>query len=552
MTFYTRNGGQIERVTRNALQNPSEYQKAIFDWIENGQGHGAVIARAGSGKSTSCVEMLYYMPDDARVLFMAFNKSIATELKNRCPDNVECLTYHGYGNAVLRRGLGKRLLLQEDKMESILRDIIPNSLFARTVGSVKKLVGIAKNNFESDPVKILALAEWAGMSIRNEGQFLENIERWVLPALAEAERQLWNGIIDFDDMCWGPLVLDLEFPRYDFVIVDEVQDTNKVQMEMVARTVENGGRLAAVGDPAQSVYGFRGADCQAMPRMVERFGCKILPLSITYRCPVKVVELAQEIVPDIEARPGAPEGEVLTPSYSEVPELVRDGDMVLSRTTAALVGAFLDTIALGKKAVIRGRDLGKTLSRLAASFEAVSVRDLERQVAQWRQDQVARYMRRGKVEMAMRVVDDSEAVEAFCAGMQTVSAVVSRIERVFSDTVSGVVFSTVHRAKGLEAPRVFILRPDHMPHPMARQEWEIEQEHNLKYVAITRAMDTLFLVQGPYPQSNDRYAQYGVIQPRIDGSVLNEGERPQPPVVLAEAFIDSLRQSGPRTGPESD
>ena len=51
--------------------------------------------------------------------------------------------------------------------------------------------------------------------------------------------------------------------------------------------------------------------------------------------------------------------------------------------------------------------------------------------------------------------------------------------------------ATVHKAKGLEAPRVFILEPNLMPSPWAKKAWQIEQEGNLQYVAVTRALETL-------------------------------------------------------------
>ena len=76
---------------------------------------------------------------------------------------------------------------------------------------------------------------------------------------------------------------------------------------------------------------------------------------------------------------------------------------------------------------------------------------------------------------------------------------VARIESLFSDNTdtvkAKVLLSSVHRAKGLEAETVYISRPEMMPHPMATLEWEIEQEFNIKYVAITRSMNTLVFME---------------------------------------------------------
>jgi DNA helicase-2/ATP-dependent DNA helicase PcrA len=65
---------------------------------------------------------------------------------------------------------------------------------------------------------------------------------------------------------------------------------------------------------------------------------------------------------------------------------------------------------------------------------------------------------------------------------------------IFSDDQVGVVFSSVHRAKGLEAKRVYILSPELMPHKMATKPWELEQERNIEYVAITRTLSELVYV----------------------------------------------------------
>jgi len=58
-----------------------------------------------------------------------------------------------------------------------------------------------------------------------------------------------------------------------------------------------------------------------------------------------------------------------------------------------------------------------------------------------------------------------------------------------------VTFSSFHRAKGLEADNVFIIKPSSMPSKRASQDWEIRQEQNIMYVAYTRAKDTIFMVE---------------------------------------------------------
>lgn len=463
-----------------------------------------------SHNTTTAVAALEFIPRGTTALFLAFNKSIAEEIKHRVPRNIDVKTYHGFGFMTLAKSLGK-MLLEPSKLDGVVRQIVPEHHQRKAVAPVKKLVSLAKANLTRDVDVIFDLAEHHGMTVKDEGKFRDSIGKWVLPALdlcSEIGEQ--QNIIDFDDMCWLPIELGLDFPTFKFVMVDEVQDTNPVQSKLVENAVGNAGRILSIGDDFQSIYGWRSADVDAIPKMVEKFSMQTLSLPVTYRCPAKVVALAQQIVPDIQARPGAPDGIVEYPAYPDVAKLVRPGDMVLSRTVASLVEIFLEIVALGKPAVLRGRDLGKNLINLVERFEVQTIDALLQKLAQFREREITRHMKKKRIELAMRVVDDTEALEALSSGLATVDELVQRITRIFSDEVKGVVLSTIHRAKGLEADRVVILRPDLLPHPMAQQLWEIKQEMNLKYVAITRAVRELYIVQGPYPGRLDRYRQYGI------------------------------------------
>ena len=67
-----------------------------------------------------------------------------------------------------------------------------------------------------------------------------------------------DGCIDFDDMIWLPVVLDLPQRKFDRVFIDECQDLNRSQIELSLRAVKPDGRILAVGDPHQAIYSFRG------------------------------------------------------------------------------------------------------------------------------------------------------------------------------------------------------------------------------------------------------------------------------------------------------
>lgn len=85
------------------LRTPSAYQQAIFEFVRSGQGHGVIHATAGSGKTTTLVEVAYHLPKETRALFLAFNLQVAHELQHRLPRNVQAMTLHALGFRLLRQ-----------------------------------------------------------------------------------------------------------------------------------------------------------------------------------------------------------------------------------------------------------------------------------------------------------------------------------------------------------------------------------------------------------------------------------------------------------------
>ncbi len=93
--------------------------------------------------------------------------------------------------------------------------------------------------------------------------------------------------------------------------------------------------------------------------------------------------------------------------------------------------------------------------------------------------------------------DKHDCIVCFTEDCETVKQVTNKIEAVFNDNeTDGIKLSSIHKAKGLEARRVFILQPEGatIPHPLAKSPWQREQEMNLLYVAITRAIEELVYV----------------------------------------------------------
>jgi DNA helicase-2/ATP-dependent DNA helicase PcrA len=153
-----------------------------------------------------------------------------------------------------------------------------------------------------------------------------------------------TSMIDFDDMIWLPLVLNMPLPTFDTLFVDEAQDFNEMQRELISRCVGN-GRCIIVGDPNQAIYGFRGADSNSMNMFSQRLEngsreIKRFSLSLTWRCPKSVVAEANRYVTNFNCRSDAEDGNVMVNAAFTPLE----GDMVLCRYNAPLVSAFYDLI----------------------------------------------------------------------------------------------------------------------------------------------------------------------------------------------------------------
>lgn len=466
----------------------SPMQSAVFVDVASGTGHTVVLARAGSGKTTTITEALNHVPRGCSALLVAFNKSIAEELKRRVTACVEISTLHSFGFRALRNTLGS-LKVDGRKVDYMLR---PRVREREDRAPIVKAVSLAKGALASSADELDALLDEHGIELPEE-MTRTSFLRHVMWCLEECKSP--RGSVDFDDMIWLPIVTGIKLPMFDRVFVDETQDLNPCQLEMVLRACRKSGRICAVGDDRQAIYRFRGADADAVNLIVERLGAKILPLSVSYRCARNIIALAQNLVPDIEAAPHAVDGIVRGSDIHTMTRQAEPGDFVLSRTNAPLVTLCLRWLAEGKRATIAGRDIGAGLAAFVKRSDAADVMQLRAWVLQWRDAEVARLEKADRDSTAAE--DKAACLLALSEGAPTIQSVLDRIESLFADDddEARVVLSTTHKAKGLERERVWLLRDTYMRKRKGQAQLSTEEE-NLFYVAVTRAKRELVLVEG--------------------------------------------------------
>lgn len=248
-----------------------------------------------------------------------------------------------------------------------------------------------------------------------------------------------------------------------------------------------------------SIFGFRGADSNAMTNVTTRLNAQVLPLSICYRCPKSHIELAQQIVPEIEPAPNAIEGTIgwlkqYELAYHE--QKPRGGDLVLCRVNAPLVSYAYAFMRQGIKVTMRGRKLGEGIVALIRKLKPNSLEELAFKARDYYDKEHAKLMKKGLDGRASALTERIETLLALMEGVDNLAQLLRLTESMFNDNSrDGIVFSTVHRAKGDEADRVFILRPDLMPHPKAKGEEQLLAEQNIKYVATTRSKNELWFVE---------------------------------------------------------
>lgn len=475
-------------------RNWNAQQVAVREDVANGKGHTVVVARAGTGKTTTIVGALGKVPRGNRTLMVAFNKKIATELSSRVPRGVDVSTCHSFGLKTITKALG-RVPIDEDKTYKAFR-----AMYGRSGGAfpfelcrvVCKLVSLAKGSLASEAISLDSLIDDFGL-LDKEGDDVKrgDVVADALTLLARAQTDLTT--LDFDDMIWLPHVLALNPPTYDRVFIDETQDLNPAQVELALKACTRfDGRILAVGDDRQAIYRFRGAGEDSVGDIVRRLEAKTLPLSITYRCPRAVVEMARRVVADFSCPDDAPEGIVREARREEAFRSASAGDFVLSRTNAPLIGGCLSLLKEGRRAIILGRDIGTNLAGIVDRSKATSTSELEAYLDEWVTNETARLSaRQPPKESAIQVViDKAECIRALAEGTSSPYQVKQKIEDLFTDARDGnsVVFSTTHKAKGLEADRVFMLADTY------RKGMNVEED-NCWYVAVTRAKKELVMVR---------------------------------------------------------
>ena len=246
----------------------SEYQIEIFKLIEKGVNNLIINASAGSSKTTTIVNAIRFIPEKKKILFVAFNKDIVEKIKSEVEHkNVNVCTFHSLGFSILLENLARacdnKLIQNQDlinidiyKYNNYINnniDLITRFKETRSLGkrknlyinNIKKLIDYSRYYLAFTIKEISRVSDLYGVvPVRDEYEVVRQVLLWGKENISS---------IDYTDMIWLPNVLNLTTKSnlYDWIFIDEAQDTSIAEQELVERCFRRGTKFVAVGDDAQ-------------------------------------------------------------------------------------------------------------------------------------------------------------------------------------------------------------------------------------------------------------------------------------------------------------
>lgn len=502
----------------------SPQQSATVDAVAIGRGNVLVKARAGTGKTFTIRQARRHMAGD--VAICAYNKKIAKEIDTKLREDglpADVGTFHSFGFKALRRAFpgikveGKKRGCAGFYKFDVIAEKLEVSKWMR--GFVQRAMDLAmQSGFGvgvplNDPALWLAMVDHHDLVAEladRDGKLPEGVNE--MEAIktgcrlaAKAVRMgldMVNEVVSYADMLYAPLALNIRMRQYPWVCVDEAQDTNPVRREMARRMLAPGGRMLWVGDDRQAIYGFTGADNDALDQIAQEFGCAVFPLTQTRRCAKAIVAMVQALVPDYEAHESNSDGVVRSIRQADftAEKMVPGEDAIICRNTAPLIRCAYDLIGRGVSAYVEGKSIGKGLLELLrkGAHGARNVADAIDRLKNYSEKQGDRMRKAGKDSAAEDLAEQVEcliAISSTCPDNAPVETLAADIDDLFQEMPetgkpNAVVLLTAHRSKGLEFKRVFGWGvTTWMPSRRAKQDWQRQQEANLEYVLKTRAIE---------------------------------------------------------------
>lgn len=485
-------------------REPSERQLAVHDCWDNTNLNILVEAVAGSGKTTLLLELLRKCKH--RVLFLAFNKAIQTEIQEYIDLNQlsqgKSMTLHSLGLMALRKKY-KKVKINNSKNFDIVKNV------------QKVNLALFKDMRWEDKLKIsYTLMDMNDVSRIYLTTDVEEIKAHMLSMdksffLHDSMNSLWKDFlfirdqyyntdvveIDFTDMIFLPVLTGLRIPiEPTYLFIDEAQDLNLAQHKLIDNLINQGHieKWVAVGDRNQAIYGFSGAYASSFDIFKEKGNVLELPLDICYRCPIDIVNEANKVY-DVMRGFKSYVGKI---GEIQATENIKDSSMVVCRNSAPLIDLYFTLVSQKKKVYIKGDDILGKIKSFLKPYSSKRVGFLYEKTTK-RLDKLAdKTDDRSRFEFYYTQQNLFNLTSLINGGLTNydglVKDLIKNIDSIFANEGEGIVLCTIHKSKGLESDVVYILNENLIPSKYAKSEKQLRQEENLRYVARTRAKEELY------------------------------------------------------------
>jgi DNA helicase-2/ATP-dependent DNA helicase PcrA len=312
-TLHRKGGGGKSGIDYRAELNEEQYAA-----VTAAEGRSLVIAGAGSGKTRTLTYRVAWLLDRGvdphQILLLTFTNKAAREMLGRVrelvPRDINTLwggTFHSIGNRILRRHAEQ---LGFTRSFSILDRDDQKSLLSGVIADCK--IDTKKKRFPRPDVlaSIHSLARNTGVELQRVlGDRYSHLFEWfseiteVIDLYEERKRE--SNSMDFDDLLLITVELlagsknlrELYRNRFRHILVDEYQDTNRVQSDMIDLLAGGEADLMAVGDDAQSIYSWRGADMNHILKFTDRYkDARVFMIETNYRSVPGILDLSNAAI----------------------------------------------------------------------------------------------------------------------------------------------------------------------------------------------------------------------------------------------------------------
>lgn len=499
-----------------------------------GNGHVAVVAGPGTGKTHTLIGAVLDRLDAGTkpdsILVLTFTNKAADELMARLKKSHQgklplATTFHAWAYRQIKSSLGDKKLIDNFTQHQLLLELRKQTGTKQTVRELGLIISRCKNGADQT---------------EKSRKLLE-----VYDALLERDT-----LLDFDDLLRLYLTSGHK-PQYAHVFVDEFQDTSPLQYQMLEGFIAGGSKLFIIGDPNQSIYGFRGAGGETFEKFITEHRPATVRLTQNYRSNQSIVEAGAAVFPDAAQQPvNQKSGNV---QIIETLDVFSEADYVIRSIEHALGGTDWSVVHHDEKQLIaehfrdfavlyRQNRQGKRLAEklraaglpvqvtgedspyaapLAQAFLAIFryLADMNEDTKQ--QIVSAAHLLGYKDSLAwlealdtnqppdklalaiIEVLGKSDEIEQFQPVLNTLAAqpdlktAVAHWQAIaeqdfYDPQADCITLSTIHASKGLEFRHVFVAdcNGDVLPH----KKGDEKEEKRLFYVAVTRAIESLTLL----------------------------------------------------------